>query len=210
MNRIIFSFLIIFISINTNSQSIICNDAANRVYLGIENAISIGAEGVRSDKLILKTDNGKLLATANGYVWVPEHLGAGTLTLYKLNKKDTSFYGSKMFHVISIPLKLILYGSQNDSISIKGVNEVKRVFLHFDLGGCIYGIDNKASQFSVIAKRGDEILFFKVNIGMDFSDEIKELFKTLKKDDILLLFDFKLYEIFKDYKLSAYQFVITE
>ena len=91
MNRSILTIALLYPFLTTIGQNIcISSDQHIDIYNKEDNIITIMVEKFPCDHLIVTTDNGKIIASNDcRFRWVPERLGEGQLTIYRILRKDT-------------------------------------------------------------------------------------------------------------------------
>jgi hypothetical protein len=151
------------------------NSKANVLYEGIDNFLKIRYpdETSKKFKYVLKTNNGLIVESGDGYITVPRNAGRSFILLFIIgNDKDTFLVGKKEFAVQKVPLPCLMMGSKvikdqslvdkaifytGDSLKIFFTNDiedskywcsVKYFTLGYSFGGKYISIDNNGALLS--------------------------------------------------------------
>ncbi|HEY4787693.1 MAG TPA: hypothetical protein VIH57_16665, partial [Bacteroidales bacterium] len=90
------------------------NSKHNLLYAGIDNTLEIQYpdELSKTLKLFLKTHNGILFESGNGYITIPRNAGRAFISVYLLTEtQDTLLIDKKEFTVVNIPIPSLKIGS---------------------------------------------------------------------------------------------------
>ncbi|MEP7198121.1 MAG: GldM family protein [Saprospiraceae bacterium] len=185
--HIFFLAFIFFIIFSTSAQTIsVSNDKENILYIGIDNPMTIAVENESARNLVIKTDNGSINGTNGLYYFRSNTIGKAEIIIYKKNGSKLKELGRKYFRVKRMEDAIFKIGSGNDSINLAEL--VAQQYVRAELDGK-YGFDLKITveSFTVCIIPSDTCNFIeRINIGNKISDEIRNEFRLLKSNDIII------------------------
>jgi len=185
MKRISLLLLLALLLIKGYSQFSISNDRENRVYLGIDNPISIAVENTSCDSLIIITDNGIIIRSGRSYVWRPKEVGKGIIWVWKLDNRDTIKVGGAEFRTEKIPNPTACIGGKKDGKIDKNrliaAGAIIPIIENLDI--CINIL---VLNFTMIVMRNDTVIYSEEFKGNRLSDKAKDFIKKLKEGDVVL------------------------
>ena len=197
----LFSFLLFILApMLTSAQAVaLGNDRQNVVYLGIDNPMTIVAEGYPCKSLIIVTDNGSITGWDGHYIFSPSHISGGMHIQVKVKTpKGIKEVANFALRVTCITVdRGFLFGKENGDISAQNV--VKSVGPSVPILG--YEVDAACHVLSfttIIERYGVEILHKQVSrdsttFSANFSTdkEVQKMIASLKPGDILKIEDLK-------------------
>jgi len=183
--RLIITFIIVLTTTLVESQTVVSNELFRKVYLGIDNPISVESLNVREKNIILKSDDGtiskvkkikynwRICTTQNHYVY---------LKVYNKNKLIDSF----AFKVESVPNPTLTTWNQDGEYFFKHKNGISSSIDNF----VVEGIHVEIERFliTIIKTNGDTLHI--VNNSANYSSNSREEFNKLNKGDKVTLSDF--------------------
>ncbi len=185
----VYFFLIVSTSISQNIVSI-ANEKMNIFYLGLDNPVSLAAEGFYARDLIIKTINGKITKDySNNYNFRPDSLGRCEIILYAKVKGRLKEIGRSAFRSKNLPLPNFHIGSK-ETVKYKAelvAQEYVRAQLeNFDID-VRYSIDS----FKVYIYSSDTCKNFSItqNLGNKLNEEVKLKFQKLRQSDVIVFKD---------------------
>lgn len=172
---LVFSFLILFyFSINAQTV-VVAVDKMNVFYLGVDNPVAIGIEGVADEKLKVTTDNGKIIKKEKGrYVAYLERTGIANIIIEWDGQKVL-----KPFRVKQIPDPRVKY----NCIELGYFNGLIADLQNFDFDAkckvisytCTLVVNNENPK--------------QVKVNGSISDELNLMLSKFKKGDKVIFSD---------------------
>jgi gliding motility-associated protein GldM len=164
----------------------------NVFYRGVDNPVSISASGLADSQIHPTITDGSITRTDTG--WVVNKISTNAFeTTISVRSKDGKIMGSQYFRVKPLPNPLAkIYGSKEGKISKKKM--LTNPFLLCRLPEYVdFKYDFKVLSFTMIVPSGGGGQFVsteKAESNM-FTDKMKNLIESLKKDDIVIFQDIK-------------------
>jgi len=182
-------------------------------YAELHNRITIINCNYLTKELRVLTDNGIVKRESAKYTfnWIPEHPGIGTIKVFILSGKDSIFLGSHTFQIekLSSFFKFQLWSAKNGKISLDTLNLIKMAYTDYGYG---FPTDIRMptiTEFSIMVIRDNQQIFNIQNVGQEFSENTKEVFKKLVPTDILVFYSIKYVYFGKTGKLEPVELRIT-
>ena len=183
------------------------------VYAELPNYITIINCNHVTKELILITDNGIIKSDypKSTFNWIPEHPGIGTIKVFILSGKDSIFLASHKFQIekLSSFFKFQLWSAKNGKISLDSLNLIKMAYTDYCY---FFPTDIRTptiTEFSILVIRDNQQIFNIQNVGQEFSENTKGVFKKLVPTDILVFYSIKYLYFGKTGKLEPVEFRIT-
>ena len=179
-----------FLFTQSISQNIsIANERMNIFYIGVDNPISIAAEGIALKNLIIKSTNGEVTKDFSGiYLFRPKSVGPSEIILYsKVNGKLKEF-GRSHFRSKHLPLPTFRIGSNKNVMSKSEM--AAQEYVRADLENFDFDIKFTVDSFKVCIFSSDTCKYsITRNFGNKLNEEIKFQFKQLKDSDVVVFKD---------------------
>jgi hypothetical protein len=175
----------VFILTTKAQNAVISATNMNILYRGFDNPIEISVPNVSSDEIKVTISNGTIKKQSDGiYIVNVSETDETTLTV-KTEKKITK----KRFVVEFMPNPIPRFGGFRDGfISLGKFQSANEMILKVK-GSVIPSLPFRIDSYSVFIKsKGDEKTQFFVT-GAVISEEVKERFRTLQVDDVVIFFD---------------------
>ncbi len=164
----------------------------NVFYRGVDNPVSISASGLADSQINPSITDGSLTRTDTG--WVVNKISANAFeTTISVKSQDGKVMGSQHFRVKPLPNPLAsIYGAKDGKLSKKKM--LTNPFLLCRLPEYVdFKYDFKVLSFTLIVPSGGGGQFVsteKAESNM-FTQKMKTLIQSLKKDDIIIFQDIK-------------------
>jgi len=189
---ILFAILIHFQSYSQTDKKFVASaDNLKILYLGIDNPVSIAAEGFSSDKLKVTISNASISGSNGKYMVKPAGSGIAVLNLMAVSKQgETIKLGSDTFLIKRIPSPVACIGNYKDanvSISKDELLKNAKVDIFTDLP---FELKAEVVSYVCVFKHGDEISKFSV-FGSKFSQEAKNMINKMNSGDVIFVEDIK-------------------
>ena len=186
MKNIFFITITSFIFSFSNAQQFcVTNDRQNIAFVGIGNPITVAVENVSAGSVYIKTDNGVVTVKDGKYLFHPDHSCYADIIVYKKVNSKLAEVGKWQFRVYLIPDPIFKIGPGIDSI-LK-VELANQEFARAEPDGDFGDYRPKLDSFTVCIIKTDTCSYIeKINVGNKISDEIKNEFRKLKANDIVL------------------------
>jgi len=189
MKKNILVLLLLFNSPHSFSQKVsIANERMNIFYIGLDNPVSIAADGFATKSLIIKTKNGKLTKYDDGYIFHPDSIGKSEIILYsKLNGKLKEI-GRSAFRSKNLPLPVFHIGSIE---KIKPKSEIaSQEYVRAQLENTDINIKYEIDSFKVCIFSNDTCKYsITENFGNKLNEEIRTKFQELHNLDVVVFKD---------------------
>ena len=205
------TFIFIFFLFTTTycQNSLIAADKGNVLYIGVDNPVTIFAEGYRYDEITVKVDKGEISGNYGKYIY--RGIQKGTVVFTIVSLKDSREISRTTFRVKSIPDAVVsIAGAKNETISTKALRSLMVVGTHlkdFDFDAH-YMVDS----FTISIVHLDKCTTKQFSIkGYELNQEIKEELTKLHKNDLVLFKD--IYAIAPDATIRNLEpavFTVTE
>ncbi len=162
-------------------------DKMNVLYVGVDNPITIVAESTDCSKIKLTAKNVTLSGRDCKYVARVENEGNASITVtYKVNGKIKNTIGE--FRVKHLPIPIFKVGTGQKRLPLFALKAQE--FVRADLENTDIDVNFSIDSFSVSIFSKETSTYKKVkNVGNKISDEVKQLFETLKLEDEILFKD---------------------
>ena len=185
--HIIFFTFILLYNFSTSAQTIsVSNDKENIIYIGLDNPITIAVESEACKNLVIKTNNGSIIGSNGSYILRSDSAGKVDFIIYRKTGTKLKELGRKYFRAKHIEDAVFRIGSGKDSITKAEL--VAQQYVRAELDGK-YGFDLRITvdTFTVGIISIDTCRYIeRINIGNKINDEIRNEFKLLKPNDILI------------------------
>ena len=189
---ILFAILIHFQSYSQTDKKFVASaDNLKILYLGIDNPVSIAAEGFSSDKLKVTISNASISGSNGKYMVKPAGSGIAVLNLMAVSKQgETIKLGSDTFLIKRIPSPVACIGNYKDanvSISKDELLKNAKVDIFTDLP---FELKAEVVSYVCVFKHCDEISKFSVS-GSKFSKEAISMISKMNTGDVIFVEDIK-------------------
>ncbi len=162
------------------------NDRENIFYIGIDNPLTIAVEGLSYHSLQIQSINGTISGANGRYTFRSNQQGPAQIIISKLSKGKWKEIGRNYFRVKHIEDAIFKIDSGKDTINKAEL--VAQQFVRAELDGK-YGFDLKITvdSFTICMISIDTCRYIeRINAGNKISDEIRNEFRSLKSNDILI------------------------
>lgn len=161
---------------------------ANTMYMGMDNILSIAVEGLKSEALIVSSNNGVIKAEAGHYTFKADFWKPTEIIIEKKVGNELVEIGRKTFHMIYGPLPTIQIGSGLVRISAFDCKNIwKKAFLVWPVGyepNQHYLIDS----FTVTVLHYESNTFAScVNAGDTLTNKTRNLLSNLNTADKIII-----------------------
>jgi len=188
-------FLILYIFSLSIQQAVLSQNVSISVdwppstvaYVGADNSFSCTVEGIACKSIILSTDNGSLTKDrCNYYTFKPNHVSDSKIIVTQKKGRKSRKIGEFYIRVRNIPDPVAIIGGLYGGSIAKGALRAQT-----GIGASLppflsINIKYRVRSYSITAIRNKELLFFRSCDGYEFSEDIRNKFKELQKDDIVL------------------------
>jgi hypothetical protein len=191
------------------SQIVISAEANKRLFLGLQNPLSIVACQLPCSAIVVKTSQGELRRVGEcRYMFYPST--AGEVRFDVINKK-TKTITPFMFRVSKLPPPIALVGRLSDTISkIEMASQLGiRAEVSPEIGlVCTDGIVFKIDKCRILIFREGKLIFSEETNNQYFSETQKAFFNTLENNDKIYLIDISATGPGGPYELAPLHFTI--
>lgn len=162
-------------------------DAMNIMYIGVDNPVSVSVPGVPPDRVIATINNGSLAkAVNNKYTARVTTTGIATINISVRQDDGTiKSFGAYNFKVKKFPKPLPQIGNMPPSKVKKSTLQLYTMLNAvppFDVG--FAGVRYAITEYRCVIRIKDESRIFSVR-GANFTQEMKDWIKKMKKNDII-------------------------
>ena len=172
------------------SQKIsIANEKMNVFYIGLDNPISIAADGFTTKDLIIKSTNGEVTKDySNKYIFRPKSVGPSEIILYSKANGKLKEIGRSQFRSKHLPLPTFHIGSNKN---IKSKSEIAvQDYVRAELENFDFDIKYTIDSFKVCIFSADTCKYsITQNSGNKLNEEVKSKFQLLKDSDVVVFKD---------------------
>jgi hypothetical protein len=189
MNRTLLIIIsVLSFSCSSGQKFTVSADKMNELYIGVDNPISVTVENMSCEDITVTTNNGKISGSNCRYIFSGGTIGPANIAVYKKVKGKMQVIGIWPFRVKHLPLPVFKIAHGKDKISkpeIANQEYVRAEFENIDLDSHFI-IDS----FKVCIVSSDTCKFsIKTNYGNKISEEIRDEFKKLKQNDVVVFKD---------------------
>ncbi len=176
------------------SQSIgqnisIANEKMNVFYIGVDNPISIAADGLALKNLIIKSTNGEVTKDFSGnYIFRPKSIGPSEIILYTKVNGKLKEVGRSHFRSKHLPLPTFRIGSNKN---VKSKSEMAaQEYVRAELENFEFDIKFTIDSFKVCIFSADTCKYsITRNFGNKLNEQVKFQFNQLKDSDVVVFKD---------------------
>lgn len=192
MKKILFFLSCSLTSVMLYGQGLsVSADRMNVAYVGVENPMTIVAEGYNCEDILASCDNGTLSRTDGcHYLFSPEKAGVFEISVSAKSRSGTRVVGTVKYRVKMLPTPVALLAGKSDGVTT--VNNFKiqmGVIARFD---CFeFDAAVRVTQFKMEIKRGSEIIRSVINMGAPFDEHAKDVMKEVQPGDEVFITDIK-------------------
>lgn len=168
-----------------NTQTITSNDLFRKIYIGIENPISIMSYAVPEKNMVVVVDFGRIRKTGSfKYTWeiCTNERGFAVLKIYDKDKLIDSI----VWRIISLPDPTLFINQQNGELFFKGMQGIRSSLENSP----IENIKCTIKQFTINIEKINGEKINLVNYGNLYSEATRNAFNALKIGDKITLSDF--------------------
>lgn len=168
-----------------NTQTITSNDLFRKIYIGIENPISIMSYAVPEENMVVVVDFGRIHKTGSfKYTWeiCTNERGFAVLKIYDKDKLIDSI----VWRIISLPDPTLFINQQNGELFFKGMQGIRSSLEN----SLIENIKCTIKQFTITVEKINGEKINLVNYGNLYSEATRNAFNALKIGDKITLSDF--------------------
>ena len=187
------SFLIALCTLFTFTKSLcqisIANERMNVFYIGIDNPISIAADGYLTSNLIIKTTNGEISKDySNKYIFRSKSVGPSEIILYSNKNGKVKEIGRSIFRSKNLPLPTFRIGS---NINVKTKSEIiAQEYVRAELDNFDFDIKFTIDSFKILIFSSDTCKYsITQNFGNKLNAEVKAQFQELRNSDVVVFKD---------------------
>lgn len=187
---------------NLKAQNLVISaDANNIFYRGLDNPITVLANGVKANALIVKASNGEInYIHKNLYIYSPADNKEVEIAVYKIKLKDTILLGKKKFRIKNIEVEVYLKNkynqiviNDNDSIHSDTIKNINKILANINMPyGTLCEFKPIVLSYSILIVRKDEVIVNKQYFTNSINDELHAIFNDLKIGDYLIFNQIKL------------------
>jgi hypothetical protein len=192
MKKILFVFFCSLMSVMLHGQGLsVSADRMNVAYVGIDNPMTIVAEGYNCEDILASCDNGTLSRTDGcHYMFSPEKAGVFEIAVSAKSRSGTRTVGTVKYRVKTLPVPVALLAGKADGITTVGNFKIQMgVIARFD---CFeFDAAVRVTQFKMEIKRGKEIIQSLINVGAAFDEHAKDVMKEVQPGDEVFITEIK-------------------
>ncbi|MFT3845756.1 MAG: GldM family protein [Lacibacter sp.] len=171
-----------------NTQTITSNDLFRKIYIGIENPISIMPYTVSEENVSVVVDIGRIRKTGSfKYAWeiCTSERSFAVLKIYNKNELIDSI----VWRIILLPDPILFINQQNGEIFFKGMQGIRSSLENSP----IENIKCTIQQFTVSIEKRSGKKIDLINYGNFYSEEVTNAFNALKIGDKVTLSNFSVF-----------------
>jgi len=187
MTRTFLIIIILLVTVVSKSQDIsIANEKMNIFYKGIENPISVAADGVSNKSLIIKANNGTVSKQYGYYSFRSDSIGKAEIIIYKKVQGKLKEIGRRAFRVKAIPDPIPKVGPSTGGRIATAVLKAQQ-YIRADIGN--FDIDYKIQidSFIICIIRSDSCYYKELkNVGNKFNENTIEALSEIKGGDTVI------------------------
>ncbi len=190
MKYSLFLFFILHLGLTyAQNNLIVATTDMNKLFLERTNPIEVSVDGKFCKDLILNVDNGKIAqvkGTDCSYQVKPIHIGKAIITAY--DKKSGKLLDSFTLQVQNLPNPIITLGAKNmdGSIEVEKLIEQRGPIAYYECGEMGY---YPIVKYRITILREGNNLFSKLYTEPEFDADLKKVFSSLQKGDVLVFTD---------------------
>ena len=161
----------------------------NVFYIGIDNPISIAADGYLTSNLIIKTTNGEISKDySNKYIFRSKSVGPSEIILYSNKNGKVKEIGRSIFRSKNLPLPTFRIGS---NINVKTKSEIiAQEYVRAELDNFDFDIKFTIDSFKILIFSSDTCKYsITQNFGNKLNAEVKAQFQELRNSDVVVFKD---------------------
>lgn len=157
----------------------------NILYVGVDNPLAIAAENTPFDSLLVKATRGDVVKIDDKYIYrISDGIGPVDIIVYKRSGNKLQELGRTAFRVKRAGLPELKLKNIGSSASVDELLHVDSIYTKYQE----LNLSMPIEQFSIeIISCGTGKSVEKVFSGNKISEEAKNVFRTLKHGDILLI-----------------------
>ena len=167
----------------------VANDKNNTLYIGIDNPLSIAAENIPFNSLVVKATQGKIRKEGEKYIYhIDSGIGRVDIILYRKIKNQLKELGRSEFRTKRCPLPIFNVGSGAKRVTAAELSQqqfARAEWMNIDIDAA-FPIEKFIVQ--VISTDSSRAVS-KINYGNRISEEIIQAFKLLKPGDVVIFRD---------------------
>lgn len=208
---IIFAFTSILLSNSSAfSQILVSADGSRRVYLGIDNPISVVMNNQSCDKIKVEVSQGIIKREGQcSYSYRPDSLGSVVFKVSKIgNEKLNASFHYVVYNTPDLNVRLGKYGSgqitkqellQQEKLNYRVLPEI-----------IVCGVPINIDTFNFAILRDTTIIFYEKNSINKISPTEKEAINNAQTGDKIIIFNINAYIDNKKYYLNPLEFTLVE
>lgn len=192
MKKALFVLFYSFLSVMLYGQGLaVSADKMNVAYVGIDNPLTIVAEGYDCSQLIVTSNNGKLIKGEDcQYNFSPDKQGTCDINVSVKTKTGIKHVGIKKYRAKLLPSpRVALAGKSEGRISTAVFKQQLGISMIFD--NCEYEIKGAVTKFRIVFLYVEGTAFEAENSGANFSPEVQQEMKKLKLGDKIVVENIK-------------------
>jgi len=190
---------------------VISTSDGNIVYVGLGNLLRVAVNEYPCNAYYLETDNGSIQKDDTSpcfYLFSPDSAGTAHIDIYltKNNKK----IGSDHFRVKQIPQPIAKITGQNGGKILKNILAIQ-MGIAAELPATTLNTNFTVANYRLTIYENDSLVYSACFKGNIFPVEVKERFKSLKKNDRVLFSNMNYLSYDKSIKpLAPIEFIISD
>jgi hypothetical protein len=186
-----FILSLLITQVRAQQRILISADKMNIAYLGMDNPLTIVAEGYGCDQIVASCSNGTLTKGIGcQYFFRPEKEGFCDIVLRAKTKKGTKEIGKTTYKVRLAPTGSVsLAGKSSGKIADEIFKVQKGLSISFN--NAELECDWRIQKYRIVVVRDSELLYEEDNYGPFFNDKFQGQLKTLKAGDRVIFENIK-------------------
>lgn len=153
-----------------------------KVYVAIDNPLSIVVENVACDALFVSTDNGEIISKGAGhYDFRPDSVGIAELSIFQINGEDTILLENRKYRVQGLSANAKVGGLTRGNMNIGQLKAQEGMVAH--LIGFPIDAHFTIQSFTTQIYRHQELVVAIENEGGKFEPEVKFVLENIQLGD---------------------------
>lgn len=175
-------------AINENVDCLMSNRKQNNLYAGVNNYVDVIVNKHSCSSINFKISNG-IIEQQNQtctYTVVPKEKGNCVISIFENNTND--YIGNYEFSVIDLPLPVVIVNGKEGG-NISAITFKAQLGIQAELLGFDFQSKYTITKFSIIIIRNNKVLFNGTNLSHLFSEDVKNVLKSIQAGDKVIFSD---------------------
>ncbi len=185
------SIAIIFYQTSFCQKTALSAERSKILYYGIDNPLSIVVENYSCNQIEASVENGEIKrVTPCHYIFFADHIGKASFNVYLRRKGIREKVAHYECLVKEIPPPITYIGNQNGDKICKNILLAQQgIYCHFpsNIIACLEAVRTIVKKYTMIITHEEKLLFIESYHDAYFSEPQKEIFKSLKHGDKIII-----------------------